>query len=754
MAAQGDIKDNFTFVGGLNTEGGYFVIPENSWKEGVNVVPSTNGSIVRRNGIDYEELFQLYEAEITVDQKNLWAFTVGTWSTINGVGDLNFFVVQTGTVIHFYEAGSGTVSATKKSFTLNLADYIAPGNTAVAGSGVISVASTYGKLIITSANTDPVLVTYDASTDDIIHERIYIKIRDFEGFPSPVPADSELTQNQWEGIGFFNQAIYNLKNQGWTDERLDAYRIANGGTTIVNFSFGNFQVPFPTPGTGRYPANTKQWFFGKNADDDFDASVLNKIDFGNSPAPKGRYILNAFNQDRAGIITTTPARPRVCAFFAGRAWYAGLTSDKQLGTVYFSQVLDDISKVGNCHQANDPTSEEISDLIDSDGGVIQIPEAGEITSLQPLGRGIAVFATNGVWFISGIDSGFTAASYAVDKVNSIGCLAPKTIVSVEDSIVYWSNTGIYLLTAQGGIDVQTENVSNQAIKTYYNAIPTLNKQYAEGSYNGTDNIIYWMFNNTSIPDTESRYAKNAVLAFDTRLKSWYWFKFDDTLGVIPVSLETSKETSRTVIEYNVIAGTDNVIAGSDNVITDIAQRSGSTQQFKFLVLHPEDDDTYSVTFADMLNERDTSTKFADWYSFNDEGVEETSYVITGYELGGVGPARAKTAQYLTVFMNRTETAFDSNAEALNPSGCLLETRWDFTDSTFANKWSAPVQVYRQVRPFLAFPSTPFEDGYPLVISKNKIRGRGKAVQFKFTSEEGKDMQIVGWSATYVGNTNV
>ena len=75
MAAQGDITDNFTFVGGLNTEGGYFVIPENSWKEGVNVVPSTDGSVVRRNGIDYEELYQLFNANITPDQKNLWAFS-------------------------------------------------------------------------------------------------------------------------------------------------------------------------------------------------------------------------------------------------------------------------------------------------------------------------------------------------------------------------------------------------------------------------------------------------------------------------------------------------------------------------------------------------------------------------------------------------------------------------------------------------------------------------------------------------------
>ena len=730
MAAQGDIKDNFTFVGGLNTEGGYFVIPENSWKEGVNVVPSTDGSVVRRNGIDYEELYQLFAADISVDQKNLWAFSVGTWSTINGNGDLNFFVVQIGPTVHFYDAGSGTVSATKKDFSLNLTDYIAPGNTEIAGSGVISVASTYGKLIITSSNTDPVLVTYNTN-DTISHQRVNIKIRDFEGFPSPVAPDVEYTQAEWEAINFYTQALYNLYNQGWTDSQINTYKSNN---------------------SNKLPANTKQWYLGKDSEDNFSTSTLSKIDFGNSPAPKGRFVLDAFNQVRSGISTVTTSRPKVCAFFAGRAWYAGLTSDKQLGTVYFSQVLDDISKVGNCYQSNDPTSEQASDLIDSDGGVIQIPEAGEIVSLQPLGRGIAVFATNGVWFISGIDSGFTAASYAVDKVNSIGCFAPKSIVQVEDSITYWSNTGIYLLTAQGGIDVETKNVSTQTIGKYYKDIPALNKQYAEGSYNGTDNTIYWLFNKDTIADTESRYAKNSVLAFDGRLQAWYWFSLDTTTGVIPVSLETSKETSRSSITYDILAGADRVLVDDDTVVADITQRSGSSQQFKFMVLHP-DSGSYKVTFADLLNARNADTKFHDWYSV-DGGVDKEAYVITGYELGGVGPARNKTAQYLTVFMNRTETEFDDEGNAVNESACMLETRWDFTDSSFANKWSAPVQIYRQPRPFLALSNSDFEDGYPLVISKNKIRGRGKAVQYKFSSVEGKDMQLVGWTATFVGNTNV
>jgi hypothetical protein len=123
-------------------------------------------------------------------------------------------------------------------------------------------------------------------------------------------------------------------------------------------------------------------------------------------------------------------------------------------------------------------------------------------------------------------------------------------------------------------------------------------------------------------------------------------------------------------------------------------------------------------------------------------------------MGNNGPARSKTGQYLTVFMKRTETAFDDNAEPLNESGCLMQTRWDFTDNAYAGKWQDPVQVYKQRRLFLADAGDPFDDGYPLVVSRSKLRGRGKAVQFKFASEEGKDMQIVGWTGTFIGNTNV
>lgn len=731
------VKGSFTFVGGLNTEGGYFITPENSWKDGVNVYPNVDGVLQRRNGIDYESLYQLYASAITADQKNLWAFTVGNWSTVGGNGNLNFFVVQTGYILSFYDSLSGSVSSTRKSFTIDLRSYKATGTTATDGTDVASFASTYGRLIVTTSSTNPILVEYTASTDTITVSTITINIRDFEGFESPLAVDQERTEAQWTALTptFLTQAKYNLYNQGWTDALITTYKTANAS---------------------KLPANSKNWISGKNTTDDFDAVLLNKQDFGTSPAPKGRNILNAFYQDRSGIITSTAFRPKVCAFFAGRAWYAGVGSAKELGTVYFSQVLDVISNVGKCYQQNDPTSEVFSDLLDSDGGTIQIPEAGEIIGLQPLGRGITVLASNGVWFISGIDNAFTASNYSVTRVSNVGCTSAKSIVAVEDSLIYWSNTGIYTIApGTSAAEFSSQNISDKNIKTFYQNIPVLNKVYAEGSYNVSNKLIYWLYSNVDTGSTSSgRYNKTSILALDIKLGSWYWFNFDTTLGVIPVSLEITKETTLSSSTYDVLVGTSSVLVSTDSVAATLSVVNGTVQQFKFLTLHPVTSNNYSFTFADFENTRTTTTKFKDWYSYNSAGVEQTAYFITGYDMGAVGPARAKSAQYITTFMKRTETTFDENTNPVNPSGCLMQTRWDFTDNSYAGKWQAEVEVYRQLRPYFAEPLTTFDDGYPLVINKNKVRGRGKALQLKFSSEVGKDMQMVGWTTTFLGNQNV
>lgn len=747
MAVQASALNAFTFVGGLNTEGGYFVIPENSYVEGVNVVPQTDGSIERRTGIDYESGYSLFNSAITSDSKDLWAFTTGTWTTVAGDGNLDFFVVQYGYRLIFYSASSGDISPTKKSFSINLNSYRAPGNTEINGTAVCSFASTYGKLIVTSQNTIPLLVTYNVATDTLSVEKLNIKIRDFKGIPLitssgvTVENTAEYTAAEWTALGVsLADVTYNLYNQGWKDEEIDAYRVANGGTPAAGPVAAD-------PTNGKYPANTKSWIYGKDTSDDFDPEVLNKQDFGNSPAPKGHFIIDPF-EDYA-------YRPSACGFFAGRVWYAGLPTSDLLGTVFFSQVLTDITKAPNAYQVNDPTSEVISDLFDDDGGTIEIPEAGEIVSLQPIGRGIMVFASNGVWFISNIDQGFTASSYTVEQVSNVGCTSAKSIVVVENTILYWNSNGIYIISPTNAVEYVAKNISEQAIKSFYKNIPTLSKLYAEGSYNATDKTIYWLFANQNVPTSSSgRYNKDAVLAFDLRLNAWYWFQLDTTTGVIPVSIEITKESSINDEEFIILSGTDTVVSGTDTVVAQYNTLSAAVKQYKLLCLHPVTSNNYSLTFADFINTRNTDTKFKDWYSYNSVGVEQQAYFITGYNLNGNGPARASTGQYLTVFMKSTETSFDASANPINESSCLMQSRWDFTNNTYPSKWSTDVEVYKHLRPFLVNGGATFDDGYPLVITKNKLRGRGKAVQFKFTSSTGKDMKLVGWTGTFVSNTNV
>jgi len=50
-------------------------------------------------------------------------------------------------------------------------------------------------------------------------------------------------------------------------------------------------------------------------------------------------------------------------------FFSGLDSGKNGGKIYFSRLSSRISDASNCYQNNDPTSETLSDLLDTDGGV-------------------------------------------------------------------------------------------------------------------------------------------------------------------------------------------------------------------------------------------------------------------------------------------------------------------------------------------------------------------------------------------------
>jgi len=52
--------------------------------------------------------------------------------------------------------------------------------------------------------------------------------------------------------------------------------------------------------------------------------------------------------------------------------------------IYFSQIVETTDQFGRCYQTNDPTSEDLFDLLPTDGGVIQIQGSGSVYKLFPV----------------------------------------------------------------------------------------------------------------------------------------------------------------------------------------------------------------------------------------------------------------------------------------------------------------------------------------------------------------------------------
>lgn len=493
---------------------------------------------------------------------------------------------------------------------------------------------------------------------------------------------------------------------------------------------------------GRYPGNNKQWWVAKaEADDpslgikagDFLPELLDQLYSGNNRAPRGHFILNQFRKDRAlvsGIPGAVPEdtneRPNSVAFFSGRAWY-GCQS-----TIYYSQILDgsDASKAGKCYQEADPTAEDISDLLATDGGVVPIPEADHIEAITPLANGIMVFAQNGVWFVSGGDSAFSALNVSVSKVSPIGTKSPMSIIETNDTIFWWSEIGIQALQQASGQfgpipgRFGNTNIAESTIQTFYNEIDSNAKHYAKAIYDPRNNLIIWLY----CSDSANGYEYDSLLLYDMTLQAFYpWQVSSINGGPVINGLYLDQGYTESGFFSEVTDSNTLVTDLGDVVETDVTSYSGRASNIFYLTQVPGEGLTVSAP---------VSFEYADWFSFDDVGALYDSYILTGYELNN-DAMRDKQIVYLFAYFKRTEDNLGNN-----PSSCKFLAKWDWANSN-SLKWSSEIEAYRPRTINLT----------DVVVSKNKVRGSGKSVQFRFgTNERGKTFDILGWSVGYSGVT--
>ena len=747
MPQQTLIKKNYSFIKGLNTDSGYLQQVPNSWKEGDNITPFVDGHIERRSKIDLEVSYALSSTFNTL-AKTSNAFTVDVWKSVGGNGLLTFAVVQQGATVSFYDCVAPSVSPNIKGFTIDLTPYKCPTSPNVIGTSPIAMCSGNGKLIIVSRDTDPILVNYVEASDTITVTRLTLKMRDFYGLVDT----NAITYNN-PVLTTIHQ--YNLLNQGW------------GGLNAQHY----------WDATGVYPDDTQIWLQGKDTNDDFSPTILDKQDFGTGAAPKGRFILDVFNRDRSAVSGVTAAtaqsgatpvpevenyRPTTCAFFAGRAFYAGVQSSTIGSWVFFSRIADTDIKYEQCYQEGDPTAEFTNDLISSDGGVIPIPGAGGILLLKPLQESLLVFAQNGIWEIKGDASGFRADGYQSKQVSSFGILSPKSVVDIETTLMFWSAAGIYVMEKDNvSGDYVPKSVSLGVIQTLYSDLQdTVDMAYVQGFYDSIEKIVYWMYRVQTAAETNSgerRFEVENFLLFNVALGAFYTYsvKKDNGLAYIVGGFLSPNSGDATVVDDVVAPSGTPVVVGVDSVVVDTTINSQGPKVPKFLVM-VYNGSTYALTFGDFLNTADTPAKFFDWYTVDNVGVETTvlPYVLTGYDLEDDG-AKNHQAPYIITHLIRTETGFTASYNAKNQSSCILQGRWEWTDNATASRWTSGEQVYRHKQLYVPTSiADTYTDGYPLVVAKSKLRGKGKALQLKYSSASGKEMKIAGWAIQYAINQRV
>lgn len=82
----------------------------------------------------------------------------------------------------------------------------------------------------------------------------------------------------------------------------------------------------------------------------------------------------------------------------------------------------------------------------------------------------------------------------------------------------------------------------------------------------------------------------------------------------------------------------------------------------------------------------------------------------------------------------------------NVSSCLVQAQWEWCTSDDSGRWGQQFQAYRYRHLFMEQDeSATISLGYSVITTRNKLRGKGRALSLKFTSEPGKDLQLLGWS---------
>lgn len=696
MARQVGFSVENNFSKGLITEASGLTFPENACTATYDCIHELTGNVRRRKGFEFEINHSVKEIDRTEG-----VVVSYLWRDVAGDGTLSLVVLQVKNSLYFYEANTtDPLSGHAVSAFVDLTDF-SPSGAPDPDTQECQFTSGGGKLFVSHPYLESFSVAYNPNDQTVTATQIDIEIRDFEG----IVDNLEVSERPTTGLGGLTiPHYYNLLNQGWNVDNLTSWDAARTDM----------------------PSNSDVMWTFKNSSDVFDTATVPNVIQGNSPAPKGHFVLNLFDQDRqtpTGLSisnqTTGYQRASTIAFFAGRLFYSGINYVGYNSKIFFSQIIERDEQFGKAYQANDPTAETLFDLLPTDGGVIVIQEAGTIIKMISVPGGLVVFASNGIWLISGSTGiGFSATDYTVTKISSITSLTHTSFVDLAGAPVWWNLEGIYRLDSQGQ-GFQVTPLTENTIKTFYRDIPPSEKRNVRGFFNPIAGIIQWLYRSTESGDLEEYYNFDRVLSMNINTGGFYlWTIPEHDIKIHGLVVLENRGGSVSLEDV-----TDNL----GNVLTDISLdpmqiwtigNSIVTPSFKYIISYDDSGDQF--TFAEVRNEN-----YVDWELYGEES-DYTSYFVTGYRVRGDAIRDFQT--------NYVNTYSDNNSKY------YLQGIYDYTNTGNSGRWSNPQII-----------DTQDDTDADYVSKRRKIRGHGKALQIKVSSISGEPFNVVGWSTMVSAN---
>jgi len=446
-------------------------------------------------------------------------------------------------------------------------------------------------------------------------------------------------------------------------------------------------------------------------------------------------------------------RPTSGAWYAGRLWQFGDEHNR----LYFSQLIPesshgrediDIARESLCYAANSPTDADDNAIVATDGGYVVVTDSGTHLQGAVFQSSLLVTTDNGIWEVRGNDrSGiFLPDSFSVRRLTKSEVLGHKAMVVMD--------TEVHVCTAEGIIRIfpdertgilHTEVITHLSIKSEYDGLIREDREVV-GAYDPDSRVVRWVFPLKNVYTSSADTSATPMLSWS--LQHQAWFRYDFGFG--------AAISDMIVLPYTVVNPTYNRFR---YLITSLNFLGVPSDLFVEWGIEADFSETGPNQWVDF---HDPNALFADFLDVFTEPQERTApeaFMLTAHNIMGEG-MRWSHINYVTAFNRDVTTNWvpnivDDDGTVLDyraniEGSTLLQAQWDWFTQEGRGKHTNPQETYRYRRHF--FPDVQTSETNPvarraedLLVSKQKVRGKGREFRLRWSSQDHRDSHIVGWA---------